>query len=263
MFVNDRHILWLGAALAAVWGGPLAVAAQSSPERYEVIAVEHGSRLTGRVVFRGDPPRPGHLLITRDLEVCGEGYRERRDVDVGEAGELRGVVVFLEGISAGKAWPPAPEGYTVDQKQCTFLPGIQVVPRGAELHIINSDPVLHNIHAYEVTGKTRRTLFNLGQPEEGVIDRTLRVRRGEVVSLECDAHDFMLGWIFASDDPYAVVVDEDGRFMLDEVPPGTYTVKAWHPELGMREHQVKLRAGGSAGITFEFAFADRAGRSGG
>jgi hypothetical protein len=220
---------------------------------YEVSVVKGGAKLTGRVVFEGEVPKPQQLLITRDLEVCGVGFREHADVDVAPAGGLRAVVVYIEGVESGKAWPEAPEGYVLDQIGCYFDPYVQVVRRGAELYIINSDPVLHNIHAYEMIDGRRRTLFNLGQPEEGAIKKALRPRRGEQIRMECDAHDFMLGWIFAVDNPYAVVVDADGHFAIDDIPPGTYAVQAWHPYLGIQDRVVVLHPGGVGEIVFEFS----------
>lgn len=228
-------------------------AMQSGTSDYQVEAVTSGAVLTGGVSFSGDVPEASELLITRDFEVCGIGFRERREVDVAESGGLRSVVVFINDVESGKSWPDAPDGYLLDQRDCFFEPYIQVVPRGVDLQIANSDPVLHNVHGYElIDDRRRRTLFNLGQPEEGVISRPLRPRRGQQVGLECDAHDFMLGWIFAADNPYAVVVDSLGSFTIPDLPSGTYTVAAWHPFLGVEEQQVTVTEGVTAEIAFQF-----------
>ena len=187
------------------------------------------------------------------MEVCGEGYRERREVDVAEEGSLRNVVIAIDAIAEGKPWPELSEGYVVDQVDCYFQPYVQVMRRGADLTIVNSDPVLHNIHSSELIGTTRRTLFNFGQPpEKGTITYPLRPRRGSQIRLECDAHDFMLGWIYAVDNPYAVVVDANGNFTIDDIPPGTYTIKAWHPRLGIYEREIVLSANETGEITFQF-----------
>ena len=117
----------------------------------------------------------------------------------------------------------------------------------------NSDPVLHNIHAWELMDEGGRTLFNLGQPpEREVIIQALRPRRGSRIRLECDAHDFMQGWIYAADSPYAVATNEDGSFRIDGIPPGEYTITAWHPFLGVREQVVELEPGGEGEVTFDF-----------
>lgn len=241
-------VLLVGLALAA----PLA--AQSRPGTYKEVEVADGGSLAGHVTFAGTEPEAEELLITRDFEVCGLGYRERKEIDVADGGGLRDVVVYLTGIDSGKPWPAAPDGYLLDQKDCYFEPYIQIVPRGTELQILNSDPILHNVHGYELSegDGPRRTLFNLGQPEKGVVTRPLRPRRSSLVGLECDAHDFMLGWMFAADNPYAVVVDSTGQFTIPDVPPGTYTVGAWHPFLGVQEQQVTITAGGTAELAFEF-----------
>ena len=219
---------------------------------YQEMVVLDGGTLTGQVSFSGEMPAASELLITKDFEVCGMGFRERRDVDVAEGGRLRSVVVYIADIDKGKPWPEAPEGYGLDQRDCIFEPYVQVVPRGAELQITNSDPVLHNVHGYEVSGGSRRTLFNLGQPNKGVITRTLRPKRSQVVGLECDAHDFMLGWIFAADSPYAAAVDSVGHFSMADIPPGTYRVEAWHPFLGFKGQEVTVTAGTVSEVNFEF-----------
>jgi len=222
--------------------------------------------IEGQVRFSGTPPEPLQLLITKDMEVCGEGFRERREVDVAPRGGLRGVVVFLDEVKGGKNWEPTVgteagagaeagadrERATIDQEKCRFQPRIQVVPRGADLDVVNSDPMLHNIHAYELIGRARRSLFNISQPESGTVEQELRAERSNHVSLECDSHDFMQGWIFVADNPYAVVVDEDGRFTLSDVPPGTYTLRAWHPKLGTLEQEVDVPPGGAAPVMLTY-----------
>lgn len=242
-----------GCALIALATPAKLPALQTRPGAYREVAVADGATLTGRVTFEGEAPGSVELLITRDFEVCGLGSRERREVDVAETGGLRAVVVFITAIDAGKPWPEAPDGYVLDQRDCYFEPYIQVVPRGAELRIVNSDPILHNVHGYELNeAAPRRTLFNLAQPDEGRVTRVLRPRRAHLVGLECDAHDFMLGWIFAADSPYVVAVDSEGRFSIEGIPPGTYTVGAWHPFLGIVEQEVTLTAGGATEIGFGF-----------
>lgn len=230
--------------------------AQQAPSAsgYRPGPVESGGTVAGRAVFEGDVPRPRRFLVTKDVEVCGIGYRERQEVEVAPEGGLRNVVVAIEGVEAGKPWPERPARAEVAQENCVFAPHVQVVASGEELDILNPDPVLHNIHAFELIGSASRTLFNLGQPpEKPKITHEVRPRRGHRIRLECDAHDFMLGWIYAAETPYAVLVDADGRFALDGVPPGEYTVQAWHPYLGTREQRVTVAPNGEVDVVFLFS----------
>ena len=79
----------------------------------------------------------------------------------------------------------------------------------------------------------------------------IKVRRGNVIKIECDAHDFMHAWAFAAENPYAAVTKEDGSFAIDGLPDGTYEVKAWHPVLGEKSMQVTVK--GATTASFEFS----------
>ncbi len=220
---------------------------------YDVASVADGAVVSGKVVFKGKVPEPKKLLITKDQKVCGEGYIERHEVKVSPGGGLQHVVVALEGVSKGKAWEK-PNGYVLDQKKCTFVPYLQVVPKGGKLTIVNSDPHLHNIHSYELIGRAKRTLFNIAQPTQGhKVSKTVKPRRGKEIRIQCDAHDWMLGWIYVVENPYYAIVGKDGSFTIQDIPPGTYKLKVWHPFLGKKEQNVTLSAKGKLKVNFEFS----------
>ncbi len=83
--------------------------------------------------------------------------------------------------------------------------------------------------------------------------KAINPRRGDVIQLSCDAHNWMLGWIYTIDHPYFAVVDANGHFQIDDIPPGTYTVKAWHPFLGVQESELNLALNAEAELQFSFA----------
>jgi len=224
----------------------------SAAVAYEVAPVTEGGSVAGKVLFKGAVPTPKRMLIAKNKEVCGEGHREIVEVAVNN-GALGNAVVVIDGIAMGKAWAATEQKPLLDQRGCRFIPPMMVVPRGAGIDILNSDPVLHNIHTYEIIGSARRTLFNVGQPIQGsTITKPLKLRSGEWIKVECDAHDFMHAWMFAALSPYVAVTREDGGFVIADVPPGKYKVRSLHPVLGVKEGEVTVPAKGKAEITFEF-----------
>lgn len=214
---------------------------------YETGAAGSG-KISGKVAFKGAAVSK-KLPITKDNAVCGTGEREIVEVNA-KGGNLAGAVVYVAKIEKGKAWG-ALDAPVLDQKGCRFAPDTLVVKKDADVVVRNSDPVLHNIHTYEIIGAVRRTMFNVGQPDKGDLKQPIKVRRANVVKVECDAHDFMHAWAFAADNPYAVATKEDGSFSLDGLPDGTYELKAWHPVLGEKSAQVTVK--GATTASFEFS----------
>jgi hypothetical protein len=96
-------------------------------------------------------------------------------------------------------------------------------------------------------------MFNFGQPDPGDIEQVVKPRRSSYISINCEAHNFMFGYVMAPKNPYAVVVGEDGSFSLTNIPAGKYTLKAWHPRFGIKKAKVKVSAGGKLSQDFTFS----------
>jgi hypothetical protein len=219
---------------------------------YAVMEVGNGGSVTGKVTFSGTDPDPKVFAITKDPETCGTGDRLIDFVKVKD-GALSDVVVFLDKVKSGKAFVDSEAAGDLDQKGCEFHPFIQVMHNGAKIAALNSDPVSHNIHTYEILGRAKKTVFNVSQPDQGsVIKKTVKLKRGSAMKVECDQHDFMHGFVFVAKNPYYAVVGEGGTFSIDDVPPGNYTVKAWHGTLREKKAKVTVEAGKAAKVDFEF-----------
>ena len=179
-----------------------ALTASEAAAKYKEKPVDSGGAIQGRVLFEGAPPVLAEQLIAKDNAVCGDGSVVPNPVTIGDGGGLGDVVVYLEKVKAGKAWPDS--DFAVDQLKCAFEPYLQVVRKGAELTITNSDPVLHNVHPFEHVGSSRRTLFNLAQPNQDQTNvKKIKTRRGKAVELSCDAHAWMAGWLYVLEHPYS------------------------------------------------------------
>jgi hypothetical protein len=225
--------------VAAVPVAMFALSAQS----YEAASVSGGGTIAGHVVFRGTVPTK-KIIPTKDIEVCGEP-REDPLIVVGPDQSVQDAVVYLAQVEKGKAWPPAGKPPELDNLHCRFVPNVQVIPTGP-LVVVNSDPVLHNTHGYY--GK--RTAFNMALPNEGQRIPTELPRPG-VVRVDCDAHGWMEGWIYAVDNPYYAITGADGKFTIGDVPPGTYTLVTWQPYTGETEQKVPVDAGKATELAIE------------
>ena len=228
--MNRPIMLLVVAGLAAA----LSSTAASAQEGYREMTVNNGAVISGEAVYAGAPPGPFVVWVKKDAEVFGEKIPDDRLV-VSRAGKIKNVVVTLEGISEGKPWPD--QRPQLANKGGRFLPHVQIVRTGTPLEIVNRDPVLHNTHGYQ----DGRTVFNLAQPNANqVIKRPLR--RAGLIDIMCDSHDWMSAWIMVQGHPYVAVTGEDGAYAINDVPPGTYTLTAWHEKLGRQQHQVTVKA---------------------
>jgi len=124
------------------------------------------------------------------------------------------------------------------------------------LTVLNQDGILHNIHAYQ--GK--ETLFNMAQPKfRKELQRKLTTPG--VVMLRCDVHSWMKGYVvLLKDQPYYAVTDENGRFTISDLPPGTYTLHAWHEALGEMKKPVTVAADQPAEVDFVIRPKGRGGK---
>ncbi len=218
---------------------------------YNAIEVADGGTVSGKITFSGDDPAPKIFAITKDNDVCGTGNREVDFVRVND-GALTDVVVYLDKVKQGKAFDPAAETGAVNQKGCAFDPFIQVMHNGNEFTATNSDTVSHNIHTYEILGRAKKTVFNISQPDQGDIKKTVKLKRGTAMKVECDQHDFMHGFVFVAKNPYYALVAEDGSYSIEGVPAGKYTVKAWHGTLKEQKSSIEVTAGGATSADFAF-----------
>ena len=213
----------------------LAATVASPAAAYEVAPVSNGGSIQGKVTFTGSPPAPRKVIPTKDKEVCG-GVREVPLIALAPDKGVQEAVVYLKGVEKGKGWDKAGKPPAIDNQACDFMPHVQVMPAG-DVEIVNSDPVLHNTHGFY--GK--QTAFNVALPNK---DQRIKkpLKKPGLVRVECDAHGWMLGWIYVADTPYYAITGKDGTFSIKDVPPGQYTLVVWQEHTGEVERPVTVSA---------------------
>jgi len=225
---------------------PPAPAAVSPVAGYEAIQVTDGGTISGSITVSGSipklPPRP----LNKDPNVCGTGARESQELIVNRSGGLKNAVVIVEGVKRGKAIPAAAENTQIDQARCEYAPHVQVMRVNTEISVLNSDPILHNIHFYQ----NDESLFNIAQPVKGQVNKHKLEKVGFVYA-ECDVHGWMRGHVAVVDNPYYAVTDENGKFSIPDLPPGIYKVRVWHEYLGEKTQDVAVAARADAALNVD------------
>lgn len=219
----------------------------SSGEAYEAIQVQNGGKITGTVKFVGSVPPPEPLEITRDQEVCGSGTRPSEALIVSDSGGIKNVVISLTDIRTGKPHSPLKANPTLIQEDCWFSPHVLLVPAGSTIDLLNHDKVMHNIH----TASTVNPIINKAHPSFRK-KLTFTLDKPETIKVKCDIHGWMSAWFIVTEHPYYTLTDATGAFTLTDVPPGKYTLEAWHETLGKQTQQVTVNAQGESKVVFEW-----------
>jgi plastocyanin len=213
---------------------------------YEAGTVSDGGTIVGEVKYAGDPPPPEKLEVTKDANICGADPKTSPALVVGANKGIKDVVVSVPGITKGKALEKPAKPPVLDQKACEYHPYAQIIPVNTTLEILNSDDVLHNVK----TEPGSKTTFNVAQPKFKK-KITVDFKTPEIVNVECNVHGWMNAVIVVADNPYNALTDADGSFKITDVPPGKYTLKVWHSELGEQTKEVTVGAKEEVKVAFD------------
>jgi carboxypeptidase family protein len=217
----------------------------ASAAAYEVVQVSDGGAIQGKVTYQGTVPTR-KIIPTKDRETCG-ATRDEPEVVVGPDKGVQDAVVYLKAVEKGKALEKPTKKPEIVNHGCQFEPHVQAFPVGT-IVIVNSDPVMHNTHGF--IGKQKQTVFNVALPVKGQrIEKPLT--KPGIMRVECDTHGWMLGWVYAADNPYYAVTGKDGTFSITDVPPGSYSLVAWQEYTGETEVPVTVKAKEPTKMTIE------------
>jgi len=200
--------------------------------------------LRGVVLNGGAAPEPKPIPINIDQYVCGK-TRESEDLIVGANRGIRWAVVSLQTAPPGARSEPPSKPVQVDQQQCVYVPRVVLVPVGGTVEFLNSDRLLHNLHSVSTANPT----FNRTQPKGRPI--SVVFSKPEIVRVDCDLHSWMRAWVVVAEHRFYAVTGPNGEFVLDNVPPGTHTLKVWHEALGTVTREVTVGDKDTKGVIIE------------
>ncbi len=198
--------------------------------------------IEGYVIFNGKKiPKNRRKLITKDRKVCGKGFKIDRVYIIGKNKGVKNAVVYISDLKVKK-----PEERLLIQKKCEFHPRVLSMSAGSVLVIRNDDPIKH-----EATGvQNFETIFKVPQPKKGMVDK-VRLNNPGIVKITCSIHGWMIAWAVIPPNPFHAVTDEEGKFVIKDVPAGEYTLKLWHEGFGEKEIKVNVQEGKTTHVTFK------------
>jgi len=232
-------------------------AAPAAPPAATVAAA--GGTITGKVKFTGTPSRNRPMTDLMQDEECKTKYTTtptEETVVAGPANALANVFVYVSaGVPAGQTFTAPTTPVVLDQNGCRYHPHVFGMMAGQPVEIVNSDPTGHNIKA--IAKKNRP--FNISQPSVGMKKTLTRSSSPPtfsapevMVNLECNIHGWMHAYVGVRPDPFFAVSSQDGSFTISGLPPGTYTIEAWHEKYGTQTATVTVTAGAPKTADFTF-----------
>lgn len=163
-------------------------------------------------------------------------------------GKLANVFVYVKSGLEGQTFTAPAEKKELDQQGCQYTPRVMGMQVGQTLSVKNTDATLHNVHALATVNQE----FNQAQPQTTPpIDKVMD-KQEVMMHVKCDVHPWMTAWVGVLPHPFYAVSGDDGGFSIKDLPPGKYTIEAWHEKLGTQTQEVTVGPNQTATVAFDF-----------
>jgi len=205
--------------------------------------------IKGHVRFTGK--HPGNSIIRMGADpACAKLNSGKRVVQETVASTLDGSLanVFLRLQGSFPKAPVPSQPVSINQMGCIYEPRIVGVVVGQTLQVRNSDELLHNVHGLSVKGNS----FNVSEPKAGMVQQFKMKDEEVMLRLKCDVHSWMVAFVGVVTNPFFAVSDRNGMFEIANVPPGSYSIQAWHERYGPVVQKVAVRAGSASTVDFSY-----------
>jgi plastocyanin len=266
--MNIKKILSIGLLLSFIISGCGKKSEESSsnqkksqsenatPQTEKILSVDPAQTgiIKGKVLFKGIVLSPKELPVGGNPECkvfhAGKLYDEEILV---KDGRLKNVFIYIKKGLENYRFDSPKESVKIDQVKCVYVPHVTGAQVDQPILLVNSDPTLHNVHSYS----KENPAWNLGMPFEGM-ELTKKFSKPEImVTIKCDVHPWMIGYVGVVSHPYYVVSSEDGSFELKNLPPGDYVIEAWHEKLGVQSQKVQIVSKQEKELEFTFELSTK------
>ena len=208
--------------------------------------------ITGTVTYEGKVPNLKPIDMSADAN-CAKMHSTPQQSDMlvlGTGNTMANIMVNVSsGLPAGKTYPTPKDPVVMDQKGCHYQPHVFGLMVGQTFKVMNSDGILHNVHALPKVNKP----FNMAMPPT-VKESTQSFGQAEgMFMIKCDVHPWMSSYAGVFNNPFFSVTKDDGKFTISGLDAGTYEIQAWHEKLGAQTQKVTVGASETKTVNFKFA----------
>lgn len=225
------------------------------------LAAGEGGAISGCVKFEGNAPENAKINMASADAYCGSAHSGDvfSETVLAKDGKLANVFVYLKGVK-GKFETPT-EAKVLNQTGCMYDPHIVAVMKGQKVIVRNSDETSHNIHFLPINNKED----NFSQAKKG-LESEKKFDEAEVGGrIKCDVHPWMGAWLHVMKNPFFAVTGADGTFKIANVPPGEYTLIAWHEaadqkndnKIAAKQAEIKVKVEAGKETTAEFCYSPK------
>jgi plastocyanin len=224
--------------------------ASAQPAAAPAATPAEGATITGTVKLASAAPAMPVIQMAAD-PYCQSQHANApakdEEVVVDGQGDLANVFVYVKNVPG--TYPPPATPVVLNQQGCQYHPHAVALQVGQPLQIKNSDATLHNIHAMPVINSP----FNEGQPVQGMV-ATKKFDKAEITPfrVKCDVHGWMKAFMAVMPNPFYAVSADNGTFTISGLPPGNYTIVAWHERYGSQEQPITVGPKESKTVAFTF-----------
>ena len=209
------------------------------------------STITGTITFDGKVPVMKPLAMDAD-PACAKKHTKpvlAERLVLGGGNTIGNMLVWVsKGLPAGKTFPVPKTPVTLDQNGCVYVPHVQGIMVGQTYRILNSDGVLHNVHALPKVNPA----FNKPMPPTLKETTATFAKPEPVFNIKCDVHPWMQAYIGVFTHPFFSATAADGKFTISGLDPGTYEITAWHEVLGTQTATITVGANETKSQNFKF-----------
>jgi len=185
--------------------------------------------LIGKVLFQGETPTRKRIVMSQDASCAAISRNPRTEDVIVTDGGLANVFVYVKGaLLEGHSFDTPETKVVLDQRQCRFAPRVLGIQTGQSLVFFNSDPTTHNVHP---TPKLNQE-WNVMQAQEAMPIEKVFTRVETLIPIRCNQHPWMKAYVGVLAHPFFAVSRKDGSFKIEGLPPGEYTLVAWHEVFG-------------------------------